>query len=63
MAEAEEGAGGLTVAGYGSVEERLAGYGSNRSGPGALECGREAATLENEKLGESELREWEERWN
>ncbi len=39
------------------------GFGSNRSGTGALESGREAATLENEKLGESELRAWEGRWS
>ncbi len=62
-AEAEAGADGLTVAGYGSVEERPVGFGSNRSGTGALESGREAATLENEKLGESELRAWEGRWS
>lgn len=46
------------TAGYGSVDERPAGFGSNRSEPGAVVMGSDAATPEKEKLGESELTEW-----
>jgi hypothetical protein len=62
-AEVDAGVDGLTEPGYGRVEERPAGLGSSRSGPGVLESGSDAATPENEKLGESELAEWEGRWS
>ncbi len=50
------------TAGYGNADERPAGFGSKRSEPGALVRGSDAATPEKEKLGESELIVWLERW-